>query len=120
MGVRRGVRRRLAQPVTAPPRFHRLRRLRLVFIFLAVVIALTVTAPTVFIAVSCYRPFVRHEGLRGETLRATAGVPNYVREGSATFLTLPEWYIVYSTEEYAAFVATRPPSHFPWFRSIAQ
>ena len=106
--------------MTARPRFHRLRRLRLVFVLLAAVIALTVTAPTVFIAVTCYRPFIQHAGLRGETLRATAGVPNYVREGSATFLTLPEWYILYSTEEYAAFVATQPPSHFPWVRSIAQ
>jgi hypothetical protein len=106
--------------MTARPRFHRLRRLRLVFVLLAGLIALTVTAPTVFIAVTCYRPFVQHAGLRGETLRATAGVPHYERAGSATFLTLPEWYIVYSTEEYAAFVATRPPSHFPWFRSIAQ
>jgi hypothetical protein len=103
--------------VTARPRF---RRLRLAILVVALLIMLTVTLPTVFIAVSCYRPFTHHPGQAAEAFRATAGVPSYTREGSATFLTLPESYIVYSTEEYAAFVATRPPSRFPWFGSIAQ
>jgi hypothetical protein len=81
---------------------------------------LAVTLPAIFIGIGCYRPFAHQAEPTPEALRATAGVPNYAREGSATFLTLPEWYIVYSTEEYAAFVATRPPSHFPWLGSIAQ
>src|SRR2546428_14062869 len=46
-----------------------------------------------------------------ETLRATAGLPHYTREGSATFLTRPGWSTVHSTEEYAVFLATRPPGH---------
>src|SRR5207248_2167892 len=79
-----------------------------------------VTVPAVFIAVSCYRPFVRVAEPPMETIRATAGVPNYAREGSATFLTLPARSIVSSTEEYAAFVARRPPSRFPWLGSIGQ
>jgi len=50
-------------------------------------------------------------------LRARA---DYVRDGVQTFLTLPEWYIVYSADELAAFVHDRRPSNFPYFRSIAQ
>jgi hypothetical protein len=106
--------------VTPRPRSSRFRRLRLVVVPIAIVIALTITLPAAFIGVSCYRPFAHQAPPAAEALRATAGVPNYAREGSATFLTLPEWYIVYSTEEYAAFVATRPPSHFPWLGSITQ
>jgi hypothetical protein len=103
--------------VTARRRFS---RLRLVFVPIAVLVLLGGTLPGLLIGVSCYRPFAHPAEPPAETLRATAGVPNYAREGSATFLTLPEWYIVYSTEEYAAFLATRPPSQFPWFGSISQ
>ena len=98
----------------------RVRFIRRVLILIAVLVVLTVTVPAVFIGVTCYRPLVGAAEPPAEARRASLGVPNYAREGSATFLTLPEWYIVYSTEEYAAFVATRPPSRFPWFASIAQ
>ncbi len=50
-------------------------------------------------------------------LRARAG---YVRSPSQTYLTLPEWYIVYSADELAAFLRDAPPSGFPYFRSIGQ
>jgi hypothetical protein len=39
---------------------------------------------------------------------------------ASTFLTLPEWYIVYNTEEYATFTAGAAPSHFPYGGSITQ
>jgi hypothetical protein len=39
---------------------------------------------------------------------------------SATFLTLPEWYIVYNSEEFATFTTVNAPSGFPYGRSIAQ
>jgi hypothetical protein len=35
-------------------------------------------------------------------------------------LTLPEWYIVYSADEFSNFVQTHPPSDFPYFRNIRQ
>lgn len=45
----------------------------------------------------------------------------YVREEESTYLTFPEWYIVYSAQEYANFLAeNRPPSDFPYGASIAQ
>lgn len=42
------------------------------------------------------------------------------RPEEQTYLTFPEWYIVYSADEYAAFIADHPPSGFPYFRSIGQ
>ena len=42
------------------------------------------------------------------------------RDESSTYLTLPEWYIVYSTEEYASFIGREAPSRFPYFRSVGQ
>ena len=49
---------------------------------------------------------------------AKTRIGGYARSGAATFLTLPEWLIVYDAEEYAAFVKRRPPSGFPYFRSV--
>jgi hypothetical protein len=46
-------------------------------------------------------------------------VPGYSRAGSATYLTLPEWLIVYTTEEYASTLRHARPSAFPYFGSIA-
>lgn len=37
-----------------------------------------------------------------------------------TYLTVPEWFIVYSADEYARFVETRQPSDFPYFSSVGQ
>lgn len=51
---------------------------------------------------------------------ATEGVEGYTRPEERSYLTFPEWYIVYSADEYGAFVAHEPPSAFPFFRSIAQ
>jgi FAD/FMN-containing dehydrogenase len=49
------------------------------------------------------------------------GIEHYARAEDQTLLTLPEWYIVYSADEYARFVESHGrPSGFPFFRSIAQ
>jgi hypothetical protein len=42
------------------------------------------------------------------------------RGGDQTFLTFPEWFLVYSPDEYAAFVAERSPSDFPFFGHLRQ
>lgn len=58
---------------------------------------------------------------RGREPSATAaGVEGYSRPGAATFLALPEWYVVYSAEEYAAAIGHGAPSRFPHFRAIRQ
>ncbi len=43
-----------------------------------------------------------------------------LRDEGQTFLTLPEWYIVFSAEEYAQHLSRRAPSSFPYFGSNAQ
>lgn len=44
----------------------------------------------------------------------------YTRPEDQTFLTLPEWYIVFSSDEYAKFQKHSPPSDFPYYGSIFQ
>lgn len=42
------------------------------------------------------------------------------RHEEQTYLTFPEWYLVYSPAEYAQFVKRRPPSEFPFFGHLGQ
>jgi hypothetical protein len=51
---------------------------------------------------------------------APPGITAYHRSEAFTFLTLPEWFIVFSTDEYARFVRERSPSAFPFIASAAQ
>ena len=51
---------------------------------------------------------------------AAATPPQHVRPADQTFLTYPEWFLVFSPAEYAAFVRTQPPSRFPFFGHIKQ
>jgi FAD/FMN-containing dehydrogenase len=44
----------------------------------------------------------------------------YRRDEGQTFLTHPEWYIVYSSEEYAEWLRDRLPTEFPYVSSIGQ
>jgi FAD/FMN-containing dehydrogenase len=43
-----------------------------------------------------------------------------LRSEGQTFLTLPEWYIVFSAEEYQRHLASKKPSTFPYFASNGQ
>jgi hypothetical protein len=42
------------------------------------------------------------------------------RPADQTFLTFPEWFLVFSPDEYATFVADRPPSEFPFWGHVGQ
>ena len=42
------------------------------------------------------------------------------RPADQTFLTFPEWFLVFSPAEYATFTKTNAPSEFPFFGHIAQ
>jgi hypothetical protein len=44
----------------------------------------------------------------------------WAREENQTFLTLPEWYIVYSYDENAAYLKSSLPSGFPYMASVRQ
>ena len=45
---------------------------------------------------------------------------NYRRDEGQTYLTHPEWYIVYSSDEYASWLRRRQPTDFPYLESIGQ
>jgi hypothetical protein len=47
--------------------------------------------------------------------------PEHVRRPDQTFLTFPEWYLVHSPAEYAAFLAhAEHPSQFPLYSHVGQ
>lgn len=88
---------------------------------LAGVLAMLVLAvPAWFIGSHCFSARSQPVERSAELRRVTADVKGYVRNESATYLTLPEWYIVYSADEYASFVKSRAPSRFPYFAAVGQ
>lgn len=42
------------------------------------------------------------------------------RPADQTYLTFPEWYLVFSPDEYATYLADRPPSAFPYRGHLGQ
>jgi hypothetical protein len=58
----------------------------------------------------------------GSVAAAEAATPPvHQRTPDQTFLTFPEWYLVHSPAEYAAYLGSgRPPSAFPLFAHIGQ
>jgi hypothetical protein len=79
--------------------------------------ALALAWSLVFIGLECYSPATPAEQPGAHKASALEG---HVRDEVSTFLTLPEWYIVYNTEEYARFLESQAPSRFPYVGSIRQ
>jgi hypothetical protein len=52
--------------------------------------------------------------------KAIASDENYKRPEDQSFLGLPEWYIVFNSDEYAAHLATKRPSQFPYWQSAKE
>lgn len=65
-------------------------------------------------------PRTEEEQRRADIAARLAKRPDWQRPEDQTFLTLPEWFIVYSADELGSFLATRPQSGFPFFASIGQ
>jgi hypothetical protein len=83
----------------------------------ALLVALVIGAPILFIATQCYGNGAQSEVALPDEVKAQ---PNYSRSEAFTYLTLPEWLIVYSGDEYGRFIASAPPSRFSYFGSIGQ
>ena len=83
-------------------------------------VLLAVVFSSVFIGLRCYSGTSQPHVPSADVQRAMDGVVNYTREEASTFLTLPEWYIVYNTEEYARFIGAQNPSQFPYAGSVRQ
>jgi hypothetical protein len=55
-----------------------------------------------------------------EITAAQNELKDYKRPEESTYLTYPEWYIVYSSQEYADYLGNNKPSGFPYYSSISQ
>jgi len=96
-----------------------------IFIWVVLIIALgpsVVNLPRAWIACRVWEkhPATVSTSDDAATRDAIQKIPDYYRPESKTYLTLPEWYIVYSTDEYASFVADRSASDFPYFKAVGQ
>jgi len=108
-----------------PLRIRRRRRRVWTLVGLAAVLAgvlvlLAIAVPARFIGSHCFSVRSQPVERSAELRRVAADVKGYFRNESATYLTLPEWYIVYSADEYASFVKSRAPSRFPYFSAADQ
>jgi hypothetical protein len=52
--------------------------------------------------------------------KVRAEIPGYQRPQESTFLTYPEWAIVYAARDYAGFVAKDQPSGFPYWSYVGR
>lgn len=55
-----------------------------------------------------------------ERKKATANINDYLRAEDDTYLSYPEWYIVWSYQEKADFQERRLPSQFPYLAAVRQ
>lgn len=97
-------------------RHGRRRWLRRLGRVLVLALILTVFGPVTFVVTQCYGDGPAPAPLAGPL----AAYPEAQREESYTFLTLPEWLIVYSTEEYARWITRQRPSGFPHLAAATQ
>ena len=96
-----------------------------IFIWTALLIALgpsLVNLPRAWVACRVWENSSDTETLSSDAAirEAVKDIPDYYRPESKTYLTLPEWYIVYSTDEYADYIADNSSSDFPYFRAVGQ
>ncbi|HEY0012727.1 MAG TPA: hypothetical protein VGB79_07720 [Allosphingosinicella sp.] len=75
-----------------------------------------IAAPIVYIETSCSDPL---PGLQATApYRPLMAGAEGRREEARTFLTYPEWYIVYSAESLGRFLETRPPSAYSYVADV--
>lgn len=81
---------------------------------------LVLLAPVAFVGVECVGLGVEASRPSPAIADVASGVKDYFRSEASTYLALPEWYVVYSADAYAAVLRDRAPSQFPYFRAIGQ
>lgn len=91
--------------------------------FLALVILLA--APALYIGVGCRGSSdagstVTAPVIDPETRTKVDAVPNYRFPEEKSYLTFPEWYIVYTSQDFASYTAKNYPSGFSYFRSAGE
>lgn len=61
-----------------------------------------------------------HDQIPAEFKVVENGIKDYSRAEESTYLTFPEWYLVFNPQEYGKFIGENKPSGFPYFKSIGQ
>ncbi|HYN06862.1 MAG TPA: hypothetical protein VES67_05695 [Vicinamibacterales bacterium] len=96
---------------------RRIFTLRRILVAVVLVFVIVIGGPLLFIATQCYGNGAQSASELPEPVRTLS---NYTRAEAYTYLTLPEWLIVYSGDEYGQFIAHTGPSRFPYLRSVFQ
>jgi len=95
-----------------------LRCLRRILATIAILIALSVLVPLAYIEGAC-RPASSAATTSGPAVTLPAiDEQGYRRKENNTFFTFPEWYIVYSFEDFGRFLDRSSESHFNYFGHI--
>jgi hypothetical protein len=102
------------------PRRRRSRRLLTRLLLVIGALGVLVGAPAAFVRTRCYTSDRPTHALASHPAPAAAQIRGYSRDGARTYLSFPEWYIVYTIEEHAAYSERERPSGFPYFGSITQ
>jgi hypothetical protein len=78
----------------------------------------TILTPILYVETACRGPLpeVQPDSPHARILASGPGR----RDEAPTWLTYPEWHIVYEAESFGRFLETRPPSAFPYFRHIGR
>ncbi|WFU19126.1 hypothetical protein [Bradyrhizobium sp. CB3481] len=95
-----------------------LKWLRRILAVVAILIALTVLLPLAYIEGTC-RPEASPSAPAGPAITLPAvDEPGYRRKLNNTYFTFPEWYIVYSFEDFGRFLDRSSESHFGYLGHI--
>lgn len=94
---------------------RKLKRLGYILGVLLMLVLALILIPLIGVGIAC-RPW----SSPAEAITAANPTGMETRPEDQTYLTLPEWYIVYSADEYAAFMREQPPSRFPYLAASQQ
>lgn len=101
-----------------------LRRIWRVIRFPLACIGVILIVPLIFIVFSCgpFAPVAIQDnpGRAARLADVWAANETQVRPEAQTYLTFPEWYVVFSADEYAEYVIEHRPSSYPFFQTITQ
>jgi hypothetical protein len=84
---------------------------------LGVGVVLVAIPPALFVGFKCYDPSAARARPKST---APADLAGYARPEAFTYLTLPEWSLVYSADDYARFVERGSPTMFPYLGAVLQ
>jgi hypothetical protein len=95
-----------------------LRCLRRILAVIAILIALSVLVPLGYIEGTCRPTTSASAASAPPQLLPAIDEPGYRRKRDNTFFTFPEWYIVYSFEDFGRFLDHSSESHFNYLGHI--